>query len=382
MIDIDVIEEFFKKSQKEYKEMKNVNILVVGKTGVGKSTLINNIFREELAETGVGKPVTQHLKKITKEGIPITLYDTKGLELNEEVQHEIKKEILDEIDKCKKSCVDNNDHNDLMHVCWYCLDGSTPRCEDTDIEWINDIGNELPVIVVITKGFFKSTAKNFKKEIENLNLNCKNIIPVLAQSHEEVDEDNPNNVIRFDSYGLDKLVDATYEILPETVRTSFNNAQKVSIDSKVKEATKWLLGYITGSGVIGFSPIPFSDAAILASEQVAMIVHITKIFGLDIDKSLITSIISAITGISGATFAGRTLVSNLLKFVPGIGSAAGGAISASVASLMTAALGYSYINVMKYILEQELKGIEVTNEEVYNKMKYEYKNEIKIRNRN
>ena len=68
MIDIDVIEEIFNKTKKEYKEMEKVNILVVGKTGVGKSTLINSVFREELAETGVGKPVTQHLKKITKEG--------------------------------------------------------------------------------------------------------------------------------------------------------------------------------------------------------------------------------------------------------------------------------------------------------------------------
>ena len=35
-----------------------VNILVAGKTGVGKSTLINAVFRGELARTGAGKPVT------------------------------------------------------------------------------------------------------------------------------------------------------------------------------------------------------------------------------------------------------------------------------------------------------------------------------------
>ena len=91
--DFDVFE-FFNNTKKELENMEKANILIVGKTGVGKSTLINSIFREELAETGVGRPITQHLKKLSKEGLPITLYDTKGLELDEKVQEEIKKEIL------------------------------------------------------------------------------------------------------------------------------------------------------------------------------------------------------------------------------------------------------------------------------------------------
>lgn len=91
MQDFDFISETIKKFQSDLENMAKVNILVVGKTGVGKSTLINNIFREELAETGIGRPVTQHLKKISKEGLPINLYDTKGLELEEDVQETIKK---------------------------------------------------------------------------------------------------------------------------------------------------------------------------------------------------------------------------------------------------------------------------------------------------
>lgn len=33
------------------------NILIAGKSGVGKSSLLNYIFGEEVAETGAGKPV-------------------------------------------------------------------------------------------------------------------------------------------------------------------------------------------------------------------------------------------------------------------------------------------------------------------------------------
>ena len=36
------------------KNQEPVNIMVVGKTGVGKSTLINNVFREPIAKVESG----------------------------------------------------------------------------------------------------------------------------------------------------------------------------------------------------------------------------------------------------------------------------------------------------------------------------------------
>ena len=40
------------------KNLNTLNIIVAGKTGVGKSTLINSVFKEKLADTGMGTPVT------------------------------------------------------------------------------------------------------------------------------------------------------------------------------------------------------------------------------------------------------------------------------------------------------------------------------------
>ena len=379
MEDFNVFAEAFNKIEKELNNMEKTNILIVGKTGVGKSTLINSVFRAEMSETGTGRPVTQHLKKISKEGVPVNLYDTKGLELSETVQAEIKKEILDEIDRCNELCIKNGNKEELIHVCWYCIDGSVKRCEDTDIQWINDLAKKVPVIVVLTKGFPKKDAREFKKEIENINLNCSAIVPVLAEKYEDRDEeDEDDEVVIIPSYGLDKLVEVTLEVLPEGVRKAFNNAQKVSLDKKVSAARKWVTGYAATTGAIGATPIPFADAPLLVGAQLSMLAHITAIFGLPIEKAILTAIISSVAGVSGTTLGGRTLVSNLLKMIPAVGTVTGGAISASVASMMTIALGLSYISVLKYIVEEENKGNEVSTETIKQKMKEAYKKELII----
>jgi predicted GTPase len=97
------INDLFNKINEESNKMIPANIMLIGKTGVGKSTLINNIFRENLAETGIGKPVTQHLRRISKEGIPINLYDSRGLELDSDVQKKVREDINAEIDRIHKN---------------------------------------------------------------------------------------------------------------------------------------------------------------------------------------------------------------------------------------------------------------------------------------
>ena len=89
-VDIDkVAQEAIDAISEKIKNLNTLNIIVAGKTGVGKSTLINAVFRDKLAETGMGKPVTDHMRKISKKGIPLAIYDTKGFELGKEVQDDI-----------------------------------------------------------------------------------------------------------------------------------------------------------------------------------------------------------------------------------------------------------------------------------------------------
>ncbi|PRR82385.1 YcjF family protein [Clostridium vincentii] len=357
------VNELFNKIIEEEKKIIPANIMLIGKTGVGKSTLINNIFRESLAETGIGRPVTQYLKKITKEGIPINLYDSRGLELDQEIQKKVRNDINAEIDRIHNSR-DINTEN-LIHVVWYCINAASNRIEDFEIEWIKELAQKIPVVIVLTQSF-SDNSKELEKYIDNLNLDIRGIQRVLA-------EPIKFGSVELPEFGLVELVEKTYQILPQGIRRAFNNAQKVDIKRKVDEATKWALGYITTSFGVGFSPIPFSDATILVPEQVGMLAHITTIFGLKIDKNLLLAISTGVGGIAGATFAGRTVVANLIKFLPGAGTIIGGLISGVTASLLTTSLAFSYIEVMKKVVTNQYEGKVTRNEEIsemmYNELK-------------
>lgn len=364
MDEINILNEILNKTKEEIDRMMPVNIMLIGKTGVGKSTLINNLFRENLAETGIGKPVTKHLRKISKEGVPINIYDTKGLELNECVQNEVRKEIDDEINRINKHVNERN----LIHVVWYCINAQSNRIEDYEMNWIRELSAKIPVIVVLTQSVFDN-AKEMERKIDSLNLDIRGVQRIIAQ---------PFTIgnITIERSGLRELMQITYQVLPEGVRRSFNNAQKVDIEHKAREASKWALGYISTTFGIGFTPIPFSDAAILAPIQVGMIAHITTIFGVKIEKALMTSIVSSVGGITGATFLGRTLVSNLLKMIPGAGTVIGGFISGSTASIITTGLAFSYIEVMKVVARNEYDGRITDNEEIAQMMKEEMEKQL------
>ena len=116
----------------------------------------------------------------------------------------------------------------------------------------------------------------------------------------------------------------------------------------------------------GAVPIPFSDAAVLVPEQVAMLGGITAVFGIPLEKATITAIVSATIGTAGTTVLGKTIVANLVKFIPGAGSVVGGVISGTTAAALTAALGEAYIAIMIMLCKGELSVSDLSSEKGQN----------------
>ena len=342
LTNMDIVNEILNKTEEELEKMPPVTILVAGKTGVGKSTLINGLFREKLATTGIGQPVTQHIEKIEKEGVPLTLYDTRGLELNPQVQEEVKDEINAVFDETQGT-------EQEIYVTYYCINANSNRIEDAEMDLIKSISKKMPVLLVLTQSIGQP-AQEFKEYLEQMDLPVADIINVMAQDYQIADD------LVIDQFGLKTLIARTLDIIPDEAERAFNNAQHADIERKAKSARRWAKRYITAAFGVGFIPIPFSDASLLVPMQITLIAHITAIFGISLDKTKLISIVAAVFGTTGATQAGRYVTSNLLKLIPGAGSLAGGTIGGATASMLTSALAISYIEVLSIITKAEKSG--------------------------
>lgn len=321
--------------QKAATERGNINILIAGRSGVGKSTLINAVFQQNLAETGQGRPVTQNTREITRDGIPITIFDTRGLEMSEF------RNTLFELEKLIKNRSGDRDSNRHIHVAWLCIQEDGRRVESAEVDLHNMLSRHVPLITIITKA---RSDNGFKKEVANLLPESRNVIRVRA-IQEELDDGYMLNPI-----GLDSLIELTSEVIPEGKRRALAAAQKANINYKKAQAHKIVAGAATAAAVTGASPIPFSGAAILAPIQIGMIAGITSVFGLELSKGTLSTLVTSAIGVGGATLVGQTIVSNVMKLFPGIGSIAGGMISAATASSITVGLGEAYIAVLAEIL--------------------------------
>ncbi len=133
------------------KEKPKMNILLMGYTGSGKSSLINALFGEEIAKTGVGKPITQHLEKYVDEKKGLILWDTKGIE--DKNYHDTMQSIKKEMEDSFKTL----DEKEAIDVAYLCVDETFSRFQTRERELLSFAKNwNIPTIVVFT-----NTAKRY-----------------------------------------------------------------------------------------------------------------------------------------------------------------------------------------------------------------------------
>lgn len=354
------------------KNLNTLNIIVAGKTGVGKSTLINSVFRDKLAETGLGKPVTEHMRRLGKDNVPLAIYDTRGFELGKDVQEKVKKEIIDTI----SAGLATKDINKAIHCIWYCINTASNRVEPEEIEWLRALSmdnqiTQVPIIIVLTQSFSKKRADEMRRMLLEENLDVIQVIPVLAEDY-EIDEEYVAK-----AFGLDVLIQVMAEALPKELQDTLQNVQIASLNEKKRYAQAAVVAATTVAIGEGAAPIPFSDCALLIPTQLGMIASITVIFGFDISKSILTAFLSSTLGAGGATLLGKNVVSNIIKLIPGAGTVVGGTISATTAGVITAALGEAYIGIMELVFNGEMSIKDLGTQKGKAQMATLFKTELK-----
>ena len=213
------------------KIIKKFNILLLGNTNVGKSTLINEFLKlskkESAKESDGGPTKTSDFKQYNGNynDIIYSLFDTNGITNKGEnsIENKIKNTEKEIIKRIKYK-----DPNQLIHCIWYCFQGT--NIQPSDGEFIKKLINiyskySIPIIFVHTQTYSISQSKICKKGIkkylneifvkeEDVKFHLNNYVNVLARGDNKIgdDEEEEDNIILKDCinnnikpFGLDKL---------------------------------------------------------------------------------------------------------------------------------------------------------------------------------
>ncbi len=137
--------------------MLKVNVLILGKSGCGKSSLLNYLWGAKIADVAAGRPVTPEFEGESQgiyrhppaplDNLQLVIHDSWGMEANkaEKWQQLIKRE--------SRKCDASRSISDWIHTVVYCVSAKGARIEDFEIDSIIspliDEGNR--VLFVLTK---------------------------------------------------------------------------------------------------------------------------------------------------------------------------------------------------------------------------------------
>ncbi|MFP6062890.1 YcjF family protein [Helicobacter pylori] len=165
--------------------------------------------------------------------------------------------------------------------------------------------------------------------------------------------------------GLEELVTETEKCLSDAIknkRRHFLSIQKANIQKRKQamiEECKTIIHLASGAAAtVGLIPIPFSDALAIAPIQAGMIYKMNDAFEVKMEDSVATSLITGLLGVTAIAQVGRTLVNGFLKFIPVVGSVAGGA----TAAVITEGIGFAYLKVLEKCFNDETGEVNLPGE--------------------
>lgn len=355
-------------------------IFLIGRTGVGKSSLINALCGAYVAKVSdtrsctIGAEIYQ-CKENNR--VLMEILDTRGIAESESLDNKISAEEL----LVKQINEFSPDVAIMMLNCTHRDDIIT------DVEFMKKVSKDyektnslkLPIVVVVNKcdemapSRFKLASEYPKNKIDKINevvlyykdiivknkLKIYDIIPVsslidwqtpdgMEVSVEDIDNlpqhDIDNLQIAFDGrYKIEELLDILEEAIQD-FEAQMGLRMAARLNDVVVRVAKQLNKIFTGiSASVALTPIPTSDIYILLILQSIMVTLIASLSGRDVSIDTAKEFIFSISGVGLVGYGLRLAAQQGSKFINAICPGAGSTVSAAIATVGTNGIGKAAI---------------------------------------
>ena len=349
------------------KNRRPPRFVLVGRTGVGKSSLINAMCGRYLAKTSDVVVGTNLAKEYSYKSLGKTLFeiiDTRGLAESRETGQKLSSE-----DQLHQTIRDFQPDAILF----------LSRCKERahlkeDAEFLSRIANvnetKVPIIAILTQSDemepsrekdpkqypprrLENIAKakeEFEKILDDQNVKSLAVLPVSAyiewnQEPTTLEPDEWEKLrIEFDGrYNINGLIDLLEDNID--IRASIALMLATRVDQICRRLSeKFTKIFAAAASLVATIPIPIADYPILLGLQVILAMIIAYLAGRDMSYDTAAKFVVAIGALGAAGFAFRGLAQQASKLlnliVPGVGSV----VSASIAGAATWGIGKAAIS--------------------------------------
>ena len=361
--------------------------LLVGRTGVGKSSLINAMAECYVAQVSDVTSCTTDCKHYTckrRGEVLWDIFDTRGIAESTDLNSKISAE-----DQLVKNVVDfSPDVAILMLNCAH------RDSVDDDAQFLKKVlkkykelnQSSLPVVVVCTRAdevapsrykdpdqypqrkidSINEIVANYKKVLIDHGLKITDIVAVssyidwMTADGEEVSSDSINSMteeeigqlqISYDArYNIDKLIDILGEAI-EDFQARMWLKMTLRLDRFIKNMANTVTDIFAGiAGGVAVTPIPLSDIYILLILQAVLVMIIASLSGRDVSLDTAKEFVFSLLGVGGIGLGFRLAAQQASKAINVAVPAAGSAISAALAAGGTKLIGKAAI---AYYIDQK-----------------------------